>query len=73
MLYLQGRVPFVVPDHVDWNMLADQLSMKFMSQTGKGLSETNLAYIRSKLFGMYIMIQIKQAQCQDATATAASK
>ena len=27
-----GRVPFVVPEMVEWAQLADQLSMKFMSQ-----------------------------------------
>ncbi|CAG5134283.1 unnamed protein product, partial [Candidula unifasciata] len=46
-----GRVPFMVPDQVEWKMLADQLNMKFMYHTGKGLSETNLTYIASKLFG----------------------
>ncbi|GFN89650.1 signal transducer and activator of transcription [Plakobranchus ocellatus] len=46
-----GRIPFVVPDQVAWSALADQLNMKFMSYTGKGLSETNLSYIASKLFG----------------------
>ncbi|CAL1526056.1 unnamed protein product [Lymnaea stagnalis] len=46
-----GRVPFSVPDQVEWSQLADQLNMKFMSHTGKGLSETNLQYIASKLFG----------------------
>ncbi|KAH9498194.1 Signal transducer and activator of transcription 5B [Bulinus truncatus] len=46
-----GRVPFNVPDQVEWSQLADQLNMKFMSHTGKGLSETNLSYIASKLFG----------------------
>ncbi|XP_059170023.1 signal transducer and activator of transcription 5B-like isoform X2 [Physella acuta] len=45
-----GRVPFTVPDQVEWRLLADQLNMKFMSHTGKGLSETNLSYIASKLF-----------------------
>ncbi|NP_001298188.1 signal transducer and activator of transcription 5B-like [Biomphalaria glabrata] len=46
-----GRIPFNVPDQVDWSHLADQLNMKFMSHTGKGLSATNLSYIASKLFG----------------------
>ncbi|BFZ06348.1 hypothetical protein BsWGS_09387 [Bradybaena similaris] len=46
-----GRVPFMVPDQVEWKMLGDQLNMKFMYHTGKGLSETNLTYIASKLFG----------------------
>uniref|UniRef100_A0A0B7B603 Signal transducer and activator of transcription n=2 Tax=Arion vulgaris TaxID=1028688 RepID=A0A0B7B603_9EUPU len=46
-----GRVPFIVPDQVEWKALADQLNMKFMFHTGKGLSETNLTYIASKLFG----------------------
>lgn len=42
----------MVPDQVEWKMLGDQLNMKFMYHTGKGLSETNLTYIASKLFGM---------------------
>jgi signal transducer and activator of transcription 5B len=46
-----GRVPFIVPDQVEWKFLTDQLNMKFMFHTGKGLSETNLMYIASKLFG----------------------
>lgn len=46
-----GRVPFNVPDSVDWTALADVLNMKFKSWTGKGLSDTNLSYIASKLFG----------------------
>ncbi|RUS70066.1 hypothetical protein EGW08_022172 [Elysia chlorotica] len=46
-----GRVPFNVPDQVEWAALADVLNMKFQSWTGKGLSDTNLSYIASKLFG----------------------
>ena len=59
-----GRVPFVVPEMVDWAMLADQLSMKFMSQTGKSLSEGNLQYIASKLFGNKDFAQCKVSWAQ---------
>ncbi|BFZ22447.1 hypothetical protein BsWGS_25485 [Bradybaena similaris] len=45
-----GRLPFVVPDQVDWNLLADQLSLKFLYSTGKGLSRASLNYLASKLF-----------------------
>lgn len=47
----QGRLPFAVPDQVDWNLLADQLSLKFLYSTGKGLSQASLNYLASKLFG----------------------
>ena len=47
----QGRVPFMVPDRVLWPQLAQALNTKFSSQTGSELSQTNLSYLASKLFG----------------------
>ena len=47
----QGRIPFMVPDRVLWPALAQALITKFVAQTGMGLSQTNLSYLGSKLFG----------------------
>lgn len=41
----------MVPDRVTWSALAGALNTKFLSQTGMGLSQTNLSYLASKLFG----------------------
>ncbi|XP_064471911.1 signal transducer and activator of transcription 5B-like isoform X3 [Ornithodoros turicata] len=48
--YMQGRVPFAVPDKVPWPQLGEVLSMKFRSATGRGLSEDNLRYLAGKIF-----------------------
>ena len=41
----------MVPDRVLWPALAQALITKFVAQTGMGLSQTNLSYLGSKLFG----------------------
>ncbi|CAG5126270.1 unnamed protein product [Candidula unifasciata] len=45
------RLPFAVPDKVEWNFLADQLNLKFSYSTGRGLNQASLTYLASKLFG----------------------
>ncbi|KRT82459.1 hypothetical protein AMK59_3814 [Oryctes borbonicus] len=45
-----GRVPFTVPDKVAWHKVADTLSLKFRSATGRPLSEENLVFLADKAF-----------------------
>ncbi|GIY42857.1 hypothetical protein CEXT_389131 [Caerostris extrusa] len=45
-----GRVPFQVPDKVRWKEVADVLSTKFKSGTGRALSEDNLQFLAGKVF-----------------------
>lgn len=45
-----GRTPFVVPSQVPWPMMAQLLTTKFQSVTGRGLSQENLNYLASKVF-----------------------
>ncbi|PVD35680.1 hypothetical protein C0Q70_02643 [Pomacea canaliculata] len=47
-----GRQPFAVPESVPWPKLGEQLCLKFRSATGRGLSDDNLNYLASKIFGM---------------------
>ena len=51
VLPLQCRKPFLVPDTVPWSEVGKMLSTKFMSMTGRGLSEGNLKYLATKIFG----------------------
>lgn len=44
------RLPFVVPDSVSWNKMAHVLSTKFFSATGRGLSDSNLHFLATKVF-----------------------
>ncbi|XP_055901396.1 signal transducer and activator of transcription 5A-like isoform X1 [Biomphalaria glabrata] len=46
-----GRDPFFVPDQVEWSRLSEQLNLKCIACTGTSLSQTNLAYLATKLFG----------------------
>ncbi|KAJ8307062.1 hypothetical protein KUTeg_015146 [Tegillarca granosa] len=46
-----GRTPFKVPENVPWISMADLLSCKFQSMTGKGLTRDNISYLASKVFG----------------------
>ena len=43
--------PFKVPSSVPWPAMANLLNVKFKAETGRGLSEDNLRYIASKIFG----------------------
>lgn len=45
-----GRVPFLVPDKVPWPRVAEALSVKFKSQTGRALSEQSLCFLADKVF-----------------------
>ncbi|KAJ8920971.1 hypothetical protein NQ315_015765 [Exocentrus adspersus] len=45
-----GRVPFAVPDKVPWNKVAETLSLKFRSATGRPLTEDNLKFLAEKAF-----------------------
>lgn len=45
------RSPFHVPNSVPWPEMANLLNVKFKAETGRGLSEDNLRYIGSKIFG----------------------
>ncbi|XP_064595431.1 signal transducer and activator of transcription 5B-like isoform X2 [Liolophura sinensis] len=47
----QGRIPFQVPDKVQWPMVADMLQSKFKSFVGVNLTQENLNYLASKVFG----------------------
>lgn len=51
-VFLQGRVPFVVPDKVSWPQLCEALNMKYKSevQSERGLSEENLVFLAQKAF-----------------------
>lgn len=44
------RSPFQVVDRVIWSRMAEALNTKFMSQTGRGLTEENLMYLCEKAF-----------------------
>ncbi|XP_052252498.1 signal transducer and activator of transcription 5B-like isoform X4 [Dreissena polymorpha] len=46
-----GRIPFQVPDSAPWIEVAKMLSTKFHQMTGRALTEDNLRYIGTKLFG----------------------
>jgi len=50
-MHVQGRLPFQVPDKVQWPHLAQALVTKFASNCGLGLSLENLSYLAFKLFG----------------------
>ncbi|GFY54746.1 signal transducer and activator of transcription 5B [Trichonephila inaurata madagascariensis] len=45
-----GRVPFQVPEKVPWKEVAEVLSTKFKSGTGRPLSEDNLQFLAGKVF-----------------------
>ena len=45
-----GRTPFVVPDKVPWSQVAETLSTKFRSATGRALTEGNLRFLGAKAF-----------------------
>ncbi|XP_042900970.1 signal transducer and activator of transcription 5B isoform X2 [Parasteatoda tepidariorum] len=45
-----GRVPFQVPEKVSWTEVAEVLSTKFKSATGRGLTEDNLQFLAAKVF-----------------------
>ncbi|NWX94493.1 STA5B protein, partial [Nothoprocta pentlandii] len=49
---LQGRVPFAVPDKVQWPQLCEALNMKFKAevQSSRGLTKENLVFLAQKLF-----------------------
>ena len=47
----QDMKPFKVPSSVPWPAMANLLNVKFKAETGRGLSEDNLQYIASKIFG----------------------
>ena len=49
--FVQGRIPFVVPDRVLWSQLASALNTKFTHSCGLGLTEDSLCYLATKLFG----------------------
>lgn len=46
-----SRVPFQVPDTVNWSQLISALNMKFTYETGRGLTAENLRYLYEKAFG----------------------
>ncbi|CAH0557719.1 unnamed protein product [Brassicogethes aeneus] len=51
---LPDREPFKVPDKVPWPKVAETLSVKFYSYTGKALDEDNLHFLAEKAFrGQY--------------------
>jgi hypothetical protein len=45
-----GRTPFVVPDKVPWSQVAETLSTKFRSATGRALTEGNQRFLAAKAF-----------------------
>ncbi|XP_046451786.1 signal transducer and activator of transcription 5B-like isoform X2 [Daphnia pulex] len=45
-----GRTPFVVPEKVPWGQVAETLSTKFRSATGRALTESNQRFLASKAF-----------------------
>ena len=45
-----GRTPFVVPDKVPWSQVAETLSTKFRSATGRALTEGNQRFLSAKAF-----------------------
>lgn len=49
-----NRTPFVVPDKVPWNRLAEALNMKFRSSTGRNLTAENLHFLCEKSFKMQV-------------------
>lgn len=51
------RTPFHVMDRVAWPRMADALNTKFMSQTGRGLTDENLYYLCEKAFRMPVPMQ----------------
>jgi len=53
-MFVQGRLPFQVPDKVQWPHLAQTLVTKFASNCGFGLSEENQSYLAFKLFGQAV-------------------
>lgn len=48
----QGRVPFAVPEKVQWPQLCEALNMKFKAevQSSRGLTKENLVFLAQKLF-----------------------
>ncbi|XP_034309896.2 signal transducer and activator of transcription 5B isoform X2 [Magallana gigas] len=46
-----GRMPFAVPDQVQWSELVHMLDVKFRSLTERGLTQENKQYLATKLFG----------------------
>ncbi|XP_054716983.1 signal transducer and activator of transcription 5B-like [Uloborus diversus] len=45
-----GRVPFQVPEKVNWQEMAEVLSTKFRAATGRELNEDNLQFLAGKIF-----------------------
>ena len=45
-----GRIPFAIPERVSWAQVAEALSTKFKSATGKPLSEDNIRFLAGKVF-----------------------
>lgn len=50
--FIQGRVPFLVPDKVMWPQLCEALNIKYKAevQSNRGLSEENLVFLAQKAF-----------------------
>lgn len=44
------RKPFLVPERIAWNKMAQVLSTKFRAATGGGLSKSNLHFLATKAF-----------------------
>jgi len=51
-----GRVPFQVPQKVAWADLAQVLSLKFQTATGRGLTDDHLRCLKDKAFRFDIFI-----------------
>ncbi|CRK98250.1 CLUMA_CG011612, isoform A [Clunio marinus] len=49
-----NRTPFVVPDKVPWNRLADTLNIKFRASTGRNLTAENLHFLCEKIFNTQV-------------------
>jgi signal transducer and activator of transcription 5B len=45
-----NRTPFIVPENVPWNRLAEALNMKFASSTGRALTQDNLHFLCEKYY-----------------------
>uniref|UniRef100_A0A6M2DHU1 Signal transducer and activator of transcription n=1 Tax=Xenopsylla cheopis TaxID=163159 RepID=A0A6M2DHU1_XENCH len=45
-----GRVPFAVPEKVQWKFVAEALNVKFRAATGRQLTDDNLRFLAEKAF-----------------------
>uniref|UniRef100_A0A8D0A851 Signal transducer and activator of transcription n=1 Tax=Sander lucioperca TaxID=283035 RepID=A0A8D0A851_SANLU len=52
VFHVKGRVPFIVPDKVQWPQLCEALDMKYKAEmhSGRGLSEDNMVFLAQKAF-----------------------